>query len=629
MQQLTEDQLIDLINQAEREAKESLPLYKMKLMLWSLLGYGVIFGIAFLFICLLTSTLYAALFSTVTLVFLFKSKLILAISAAIWIFGRALWVNIERPAGYEITHTDCPELFNQLDELSKKLKSLKIHRVILDDQMNAAIDQYPRLGILGLQENTLLLGVQLLMIQSEEEMRAILAHEMGHLSANNGRFSGWIYRNRYSWRKIHIALKEQNSFPSRLLLKFFDWYVPKFDALSFPLARRHEYESDSIAADLTSPATAARALVNYTVLSSWVHKKYWDVFYAQAGTMPHPPHGPLAGFRRFVQSRLDREAMIENLREAMSDTTEYNDTHPCLKDRLRALGVKPQVPQFRNGVSAGEKWLGPVIRNTMLRFDAIWLENNSDKWIKRYHYVTGSKRKLEDYSSRNPSALSNAEQWAYAELVEEFIDAEASIPLYANIVKRNRHDFRAAMKLGVMLYERNHPKCLECFTIARNDPKMVQDCGEYGYKFYNHHGNTRGAERWRDETKKLVNQYVRMERERLHIKGTLDIKRASISADDLTVLKELLRRNHWAKEAWLAEKRVKHFPQYPVYVLAFRKKSLTIDLHKKGFIGDEHDAKEKIKKLLSGFHRDIIVVPFNADNPALFAEVKSKQLQMI
>lgn len=56
--------------------------------------------------------------------------------------------------------------------------------------------QHARLGVLGWHVNYLILGLPLMQAVSPEQFRAIVAHELGHLSRNHSRFAGWIYRVR-------------------------------------------------------------------------------------------------------------------------------------------------------------------------------------------------------------------------------------------------------------------------------------------------------------------------------------------------------------------------------------------------------------------------------------------------
>jgi Zn-dependent protease with chaperone function len=183
-------------HRAERRADYSMSIHKFRLALFALLGYVVIIGVLGVLVALVNGVLAASIYSTALLIILIKKKLIFLIVPAIWILTKSLWVKLEAPGGYRLTKKNCPQLFEEIDSLRRSLKALKIHEVILTADLNAAISQTPRLGVLGWQKNTLILGLELLLTLSPEHARAVVAHEFGHLSGNHSRFAGWIYRIR-------------------------------------------------------------------------------------------------------------------------------------------------------------------------------------------------------------------------------------------------------------------------------------------------------------------------------------------------------------------------------------------------------------------------------------------------
>ncbi len=211
----TEDDFIQLVQRAERDAAERPRSYTVKLALLALLGYIVIFSVLALLLSLTAGLAIAAFFSTGLLLLLLKTKLIIAVVASIWILLRALWVKFTPPEGRILKRSDYPELFAEIDSLSQQLDALKIHEVILDDNLNAAVVQHPRLGILGWHKNYLILGYQLLLILSPEQMRAVISHEFGHLSGNHSRFNGWIYRIRQSWMRVMASFEQSHSWGAK------------------------------------------------------------------------------------------------------------------------------------------------------------------------------------------------------------------------------------------------------------------------------------------------------------------------------------------------------------------------------------------------------------------------------
>ncbi|MFB2880023.1 M48 family metallopeptidase [Floridanema aerugineum] len=115
--------------------------------------------------------------------------------------AQLLYAGFATPKGVELTRQEAPKLFAVIAQLTAALKTPKFHHILLDTQLNAGVLQVPRFGILfvGWTRNYLFLGLPLMQSLSPQQFRAILAHELGHLSGNHSRFSGWIYQLRHPW----------------------------------------------------------------------------------------------------------------------------------------------------------------------------------------------------------------------------------------------------------------------------------------------------------------------------------------------------------------------------------------------------------------------------------------------
>ena len=145
------------VNQADAAAEKNFSQYKFKLRLFAILGYVVIFAMILAVTALIGGLGALAYLSPAVLFLLVKKKLIFVLVPMLWVMLRSLWVKIEAPKGYEMTRERFPKVFDELDALSNQLDSLKIHTVLLTPEMNAAVIQTPRLGVLGWQKNTLFL----------------------------------------------------------------------------------------------------------------------------------------------------------------------------------------------------------------------------------------------------------------------------------------------------------------------------------------------------------------------------------------------------------------------------------------------------------------------------------------
>ena len=134
----SEEEFIQLVQRAEQEASSNPKGYTTKLALFAVLGYAVIFLVLFTLLGLAGGLAAMAFFSTGLFLLLLKKKLIFAVLIGIWVLLRALWVRFTPPEGYVLKRSEFPQLFAELDELTKQLDALKIHEVILDRNLNAS-----------------------------------------------------------------------------------------------------------------------------------------------------------------------------------------------------------------------------------------------------------------------------------------------------------------------------------------------------------------------------------------------------------------------------------------------------------------------------------------------------------
>lgn len=571
---VTEEEFIEVAENAEREVRTRSGRYKLKLAMLAVLGYLVIFLILGALALLLGGTVAVAFFSTSLALLLIKKKLILPVLFAGWVLLKSLWVRFEKPEGYELRRSEFPELFAEIDGLRKHLRSLPIHQVLLTNEMNAAVNQTPRLGVLGWQRNTLILGLELLLTLTPAEARSVLAHEFGHLSRNHSKFAGWIYRVRLTWNRVMEAFQDGNSFGARLMQHFFDWYAPYFSAYSFALARSNEYEADAVAAELTSGHIAARALVNVHVHPPLTDESYWERFFRKADELPEPDHLPFEGLARFLESRSpSRDEVSERFREEMEKETAYTDTHPALRDRLVALDANPDLPEPDGGGNAAQAWLGARYREVLRDFDRMWYEANQEKWRDRYDYVQSSRAALADLEARDPDELADMELWHKAAWTEEFRPERDPLPLYERYRQRAPDDPDADYVIGRILYEREDPACLGPLERAAEKPELTVSAFKMGYFFLMDQGREEEAEPWRQRANERIEYEAAMEEERSFVGEKEELQVPDLTPEAREALREQLAGAKNLRSAWIAQKVLKYEPdREPVYVVGFKPK---------------------------------------------------------
>lgn len=572
MTEFTEEEFVELVKKAEKEAETNLPAYRLKLALFAMLGYAVIFGVLVLLLIIAGGTVALAIFSSAIFLLLVKKKIIILILIAIWTLLRALWVKFDPPEGFVLKRNEFPELFEEVDDLSAKLDALKIHTVILENTLNASVVQTPRLGLFGGQSNTLILGLQLLLALPPEEMRAVLAHEFGHLSGNHSRFAGWIYRIRVTWERVMMAFDQGDSIGAYLMRGFFDWYAPKFSAYSFALARSNEYEADQAAAELTTPAVMACALVNVHARAPYIEKEYWQVYFSGADETEKPTEKPFEGLAKFLKkSPLKGQELDALVDEQMSYETHYADTHPSLRDRLEPLSKDFSVSE-NIALNAAELWLGGRYSEVLRHFDDIWLSRNEERWSERFKHVQRSQELIRKSKDVLVSDLDDDNLWPAAVAIHEFDGSEAAEPYYRECIRRDPDARGAHYYLGLILAARDDINALENLSVAMAAEGLWEDSSRTGYQLLHHLGEEKRAEEWEDESMR----YYEVHRSRSEQLNSVTIddefKAANLNTASQEILLQTLKSNKNTGAVWLAEKVIDDDLEHRVYVLVVRPK---------------------------------------------------------
>lgn len=560
----------DLVARAERDVTDNPQRYKLKLAALAVLGYAVIFCLLALLVLLLGGTIYAAMLSSAFLLILIKKKLIIVLVVAIWMLFKSLFVRIRAPDGLPLKRADFPELWAEIDDLRSQLKALPVHQVVMVPDMNAAVAQTPRLGLVGPHKNTLVLGLELLMTLSPRQARAVLAHEFGHLSGAHGRFGNWIYRKRLTWARIASAFDGQAGFGAAPMNRFIHWYVPRLAGYSFALARQQEYEADAMAAQLASREDAASALVLVNVRDEITREEYWKPLLQRAILDPRPEPRTFTGLYEHLKAARPNQALAQaKVAAAMREKTNYADTHPALRDRLQALGTWPSFGV--GGEMAAERWLGARLGDVLAHFDAAWHDNNAEAWRNRNAYANEAIAHLKDLVARPADALTQMEAWQVAALTEQFMPALDALPAYKAYAQSYPDDMDGTFVIGrILLMDRKDAAGVAYLEAAAQSRAHREDACGLLSAYYRTQGEEEAAEHWLRESEAAYDDNAEARSERSDVVASDAYRRTSLDDDLLRGLAAAIRATSIGgkiKTIWIADKVLKHFPEKGVHAV--------------------------------------------------------------
>jgi Zn-dependent protease with chaperone function len=367
-----------LIARMEALAVGNPAAYRRRVFGLALLGYGYLALVVLVLVALCAFFIASAVYLRALAV-----KLLFVAGAPLALVLRSMWINMEAPAGERLTRALAPELFRMLDGLRQRLHTPPLHDVLLTSDFNAGVMQVPRLGLFGWHRSYLFIGLPLMKSLTVEQFEAVLAHELGHLAGGHARAGNWIYRLRLIWQRLEVAFAATPHWGSGPIRAFFRWYIPRFSATSFPLARANEYEADAAAVRLTSARSAAQALTAVSIVGSYLSERYWPRIHSAARELPQPAFAPYSEFMANAMQDVPDDELRTWQDTALAARTSYHDTHPSLADRLQAMGARAEFAPPLAG-SGAERLLGSERARLERAFDAQWRERVAESW-KQVH----------------------------------------------------------------------------------------------------------------------------------------------------------------------------------------------------------------------------------------------------
>lgn len=555
-----------LVERMERLQKRSPSTYKARVLALAALGYGYLVFVVVVLLALTVTSLALIRFSAVL-----GGKIVLIVGALLLVVLKSLWVRLEPPTGERLTRRDSPELFAMLDRLRARLKTPRVHEVLITPDFNAGVTQNPRLGLFGWHRNYLLIGLPLMKSLTVRQFEAVLAHELGHLSRGHARTGNWIYRLRIVWLRLEHALGEHGGWGSGLIRRFFRWYIPYFSAYSFPFARANEFDADASSVQLTSARDAGQALTNVSVMASYLSERYWPGIHATAKHSAQPAFAPYTELKAGALQRLEPGDTQRWLTQALSERTSHSDTHPSLKDRLAAMGVSAELALPAAGDSA-DKLLGAHSATLESGFDTQWRNRVQGAWQQFYEQSQKNRERLAELQARAKQGPLEVELSIELANLEEQVGAGAvpALAMRRLLVALEPKSVPARYALGRQLLEMGESEGVALMESAMAEEAQAVAPGceilrNYWFKL----GDHERAKAWHS---RLVER-AQMEREdqieRNQLRLTDSFGQHELDPAALEALLAQLRKIDGLRRVYLVRKATTHFHERPLYAVGF------------------------------------------------------------
>lgn len=424
---------------------------------------------------------------------------VLSMVPLFWVVGRFFLMRLDPPVGRALHRDEAPKLFETLDKLRRRLKGPPIHHVLIDADYNAAIVQRPRFGLFGGHTNYLIIGLPFLIGTAPKEALAILAHEYGHLCGDHGKIGAWIYRQRNTFMALYQQVHDRRDegVVEAVVARVIERFWPHYAAYTFVLARQQEYDADRTATNLVGAASMASALTRAVLMGEWVDRSYWRSVYARAAFVAIPPVWPFAGLTDAIAAGQGEWASAEQLTRCWREESGVSDTHPCLRERVEAIGEKPRLPAPLN-LSAADFLLGTFAPRLIETFDTEWWGREKADWEARHRRVQNEKSALSTLNARRIETLSLSELQQFALLKWDHETPVTAKPVLEYLLAKPGGPFpKAAYLFGrILLSERNNRGLDHLESAALHDSSLVDDAIQAGYDYLASATSEAAAEAW-------------------------------------------------------------------------------------------------------------------------------------
>ncbi len=596
---ITSDQFDALVQKLEGFAQQHPRIYQLRVGLFAILGYfyiflvlGILLGLFLLFVGLMVV-------SRSFNYFIIKLGVLSLVPA--WMILASLRVNFPPPDGLRLTRKQVPNLFALVDELTEKLQTPRFHNILLVGELNAAVKQIPRLGIFGWQENYLILGLPLMQALSLDQFKTVLAHEFGHLSGNHSRFGGWIYRLRNTWLQIYQRLHNSEHQGSMALFNdFLEWYWPRFNAYSFTLGRMNEYEADRCAAQLAGADHAAEALIHVALKSQFLQHTFWSDLNQQIEHQPDPPGNAYSLMFTALHQPLPLDQQQQWISQALKKMTNNDDTHPCLRDRLAALGyttdaIAPLLRISPPATTAAEQLLGSALPELTQHFDQEWQAEASTPWRQRYAYLQELQANLqmleEKRQAEGEAGLSELEEWTRVYYTLELRGEAVAMPLAQEFLSKYPNNVTANYTLGQLLLAKGDPAGVPLIERAiAHEPAWTVEAYQLLEMFYIQHGQVDAVKACRQQLDAHYNLLAKAQYERSTLRESDRFKPHSCTADEVAAIVEQLKPFRRITQIYLVEKVLDYYPEQRFVVVGL--------IRQKSFIEVDDGAKQLLSQVL-------------------------------
>lgn len=473
-----------------------------------------------------------------------------------FILLKSIYLKDEAIEGHRLQRQDFPALFSLIDEACNLFNVLSFEEVYLLEHANCGVIEVPH-RFWG-NKQFLIIGGHLLEIFSQEELRAVLIHELAHVFHRDTNISLRTRTNLQRWTKIAASEAPLHQI---FLKSFADYYCLRLKMHHAALAKQQEYIADGEAAthagkEVFASALAKLAFINQFLLSPDSRLDLRD--------KPQPPrdyyHRLLTRFYALYQQK--REEWEGQMPMAVS---EKYDSHPSLGERLEHIGVTAISPLTFPALVATPR---NEVQRLMEIMNGTWYSRAVPHWD---NYTAKYRRSKEIIATYQP--FDGAGEVEYGLALEYMERKEDALVVYTSVLAKDPQDAKAMFRKGMLLLDKQDDAGIDLVKAAMEADNSCIESGLAALrKYLRTHNMQRKMEalrEWAGAMAKIANE-KKAELENLHFSDGL--VPAEADKDTVAKIQGIVGRHRSMKKTYLVRKSLK-YSEIKLYVIGIAVRS--------------------------------------------------------
>ncbi|MGD2082924.1 MAG: hypothetical protein PVF91_08165 [Chromatiales bacterium] len=388
-----------------------------------------------------------------------------------WVAYATVRLSPGAPSGMPVD--DRSALRTRVEEARTLCRAPRVHHVQLVPEHTLRIIRAPRHGLPLVFDNTLQIGLPVLLSGSPQYLRVLLTRSLLDLKSGLRHPAGWGALLGTCWSQLNAGLVRDRHPARRPLQLFFSRYAPLAERVSGVPRRRATLRADHGTLELVNDEEVKDAITRFELVDQVLERVFWPEFYGQAKRHRLPPTGPFSP----MGETLARELAGDRLTAHWTRATEApgDADRASLAERLHAIGhqhFEPPPPVDPDGV---RQLLGDQADRLVALFDRAWLAQNSAAWQRRHARIRARLREgLRLQRLAKEHKLGDKECWDFVRLVRRRIrDPDKAVKLYRQALKSRPASPRTLMFIGRMLLASDDAAGVEALARAASlDPEL-------------------------------------------------------------------------------------------------------------------------------------------------------------